>query len=50
MTRVDVESMFTNIPIDKTITNAVDNLFSNNVYQAKLSKSEFYHLLKTSNV
>ena len=46
MVSLDVESLFTNIPIDKTIKNAVDNLFSNNMYQEKLSKSDLYDLLK----
>ena len=39
MASLDVESLFTKIPLDKTIKNAVDDLFSNNVYQGKLSKS-----------
>ena len=46
MTSLDVESLFTNILIDKTIKNAVGNLFSNNKYQGKLSKSDLYYLLK----
>ena len=45
MASLDVESLFTNIPIDKTIKNAVDNLFLNNMYQGKLSKSDLYYLL-----
>ena len=46
MASLDVESLFTNIPIDETIKNAVDDLFSSNMYRGKLSKSEFYYLLK----
>ena len=46
MASLDVESLFTNIPVDGTIKNAVDDLFSNNIYQGKLSKSELYYLLK----
>ena len=46
MASLDVESLFTNIPIDETIKNAVDNLFSNNMYQGKLSKSDLYYHLK----
>ena len=46
MVSLDVESLFTNIPVDKTIKNAVDDLFSNNMYQEKLSKSNLYDLLK----
>ena len=40
------ESLFTNIPIDETIKIAVDDLFSNNMYQGRLSKSELSYLLK----
>ena len=46
MASLDVESLFTNIPVDETIKNAVDDLFASNMYQWKLSKSELYHLLK----
>jgi len=46
MASLDVESLFTNIPIDETIKNAVDDLFSSNMYQGKLSKSDLYYLLK----
>ena len=46
MARLDVESLFTNIPVDETIKNAVDDLFSSNMYRGKLSKSELYYLLK----
>ena len=46
MTSLDVESLLTNIPIDETIKNVVDDLFSSNMYRGKLSKSELYYLLK----
>ena len=46
MASLDVESLFTNIHVDETIKNAVDDLFSSNMYQGKLSKSELYYLLK----
>ena len=46
MASLDVESLFTNIPIDETIKNAVDDCFSSNMYRGKLSKSELYYLLK----
>ena len=46
MAILDVESLLTNIPIDETIKNAADDLFSNNMYQGKLSKSDLYYLLK----
>ena len=46
MASLDVESLFTNILVDKTIKNAIDEFFSSNMYQGKLSKSELYYLLK----
>ena len=46
MASLDVELLFTNIPIDETIKNAVEDLLSNNMYQERLSKSELYYLLK----
>ena len=46
MASLDVESLFTNIPVDETIKIAVDDLFSSNMYRGKLSKSELYYLLK----
>ena len=39
MVSLDVESLLTNIPIDETIKNALDDM-----YQKKLSKSELYYL------
>ena len=33
MANLGAESLFTNIPIDETIKNAVDDSFSNNMYQ-----------------
>ena len=46
MASLDVESLFTNILVNETIKNAVDDLFSSNMYQRRLSKSELYYLLK----
>ena len=46
MASLDVESLFTNILVNETIKNAVDDLFSSNMYQRKLSKSELYYFLK----
>ena len=46
MASLDVESLFTNIPVDESIKNAVDDLFSSNMYRGKLSKSDLYYLLK----
>ena len=46
MASLDVELLFTNIPVDETIKNANDDLFSCYMYRGKLSKSELYYLLK----
>ena len=46
MAYLDAESLFTNIPIDETIKNEADSLFSNNMYHVKHFKSELYYLLK----
>ena len=46
MARIDLEPLFTNFPINKTIKNTVDDLLSNNMYLGKLSKSELHYLLK----
>ena len=45
MASPDVESLFTNIPVDETIKKVADDLFSSNIYQGNLSKSELYYLL-----
>ena len=42
---LDFEYLFINIPIEKTIKAAVDNLFSSNMYQGKFSKSDLYCFL-----
>ena len=46
MTSLDVESLFTNIPLEETIKKWVNDLFSNNFYSGKLSRKDFYKLLK----
>ena len=46
MASLDVESLFTNIPLEETIKNCVNNLFSNNFYSGKLSRKDLYDLLK----
>ena len=46
MASLDVGSLFTNIPIDETIKNAVDDLFSSSMYRGKLSKNELDYLLR----
>ena len=46
MANVDVESLFTNIPLEETIKNCVNDLFSNNFYSGKLSRKDLHDLLK----
>ena len=46
MARHDVELLFTNIPLEETIKNCVNDLFSNNLYCGKLSRKDWYTLLK----
>ena len=46
MARLDVESLFTNIPLEETIKNCVNDLFSNNFYNGKLSRKDLYELPK----
>ena len=43
MASLDVESLFTNIPVDETIKVAVDDLFCSNMYRGKLSKNDIYY-------
>ena len=38
MASLDVESLFTNIPLEETIKDCVKDLFSNNFYSGKLSR------------
>ena len=48
MTSLNVESLFTNIPVEKTVKKeAVNDLFSSNIFRGKLSKSELCYLLKS---
>ena len=46
MASLDVESLFTNIPLEETVKNCVNDLFSNNFYTDKLSRKDLYDLLK----
>ena len=43
---LDVESLFTNIPLEETIKNCINDLLSNNFYSGKLSRKDLYDLLK----
>ena len=46
MASLDVESLFTKIPLEQTVKNCVNDLFSNNFYSGKLSRKNLYELLK----
>ena len=46
MASLNVESLFTNIPLKETVNNYVNDLFSNNFYSGKLSRKDLYELLK----
>ena len=46
MASLDFELLFTNISLEETIKNCVNDLFSNNFYSGKLSRKDLYDLLK----
>ena len=46
MASLDVDSSFTNIPLEETTKNCVNYLFSNNFSSGKLSRKDLYELLK----
>ena len=46
MASLDVESLSTNIPLEETVKNCVNYLYSNNFYSGKLSRKDLYELLK----
>ena len=46
MASLDVELLFTNIPLEETIKNCVNDLFSNDFYSGKLSRNDLYDWLK----
>ena len=48
MASLDIESLFTNIPLEETTKNCVNDLFSSNVYSGKLSRKDLYDLLKVA--
>ena len=50
MASLDVESLFTNIPLEETIKNCVNDLFSNNFYSGKLSRKDLHDLLKLATI
>jgi len=45
MASLDVESLFTNIPLKETIKNCVNDLFDNTQYQGTLRKNDLLSLL-----
>ena len=47
MASLDVESLFTNFPLEETIKNCVNDLFSNSFYSDKLSRKDLYELAAT---
>ena len=46
MASIDVESLFTNIPLKKAINNCVSDLHNKNLYNGKLNKSDLFKLLE----
>ena len=48
MASLDVESLFTNIPLKETINNCVNDLHNKNLYNGKLNKKELFQLLETA--
>ena len=46
MASLDVESLFTNIALEETIKNSINDLFSNNFHSGKLSSKDLYDFLK----
>ena len=48
MVSLDVESLFTNIPLNESINDCISDLHNKNLYNGKLSKRDVYKLLVTS--
>ena len=48
MASLDVESLFTNTPLNETINNCVIDLQNKNLYNGKLSKKDLFKLLETA--
>ena len=46
MASLDVESLFTNIPLKETINNVVSDLHNKSLYNGKPNKSDLFKLLK----
>ena len=48
MASLDIESLFTNIPLKETINKCVSDLENKNLYNRKLNKSDLFKLLETA--
>ena len=48
MARLDVESLFINIPLKETVNNCVSDLHNKNLYNGKLNKFNLSKLLETT--
>ena len=48
MASLDVESLFTNVLLNKIINNCVSDLRNKNLYNGKLSKRDLFKLLETA--
>ena len=48
MASLDVESLFTSIPLNEAINNCVSDLHNQNLYNGKLSKRDLFKLLETA--
>ena len=48
MASLDIESLFTNIPLNETINNYISDLHNNNFYNGKLGKRDLSKLLETA--
>ena len=46
MASLDVQLLITNTPLEIAFKNCVNDLFSNNFYSGKLSRKDFYELLR----
>ena len=48
MVSLDVESLFTNVPLKETINNCVNDLHNKTLYNGKLNKSDLFKLMETA--
>ena len=48
MDSLDVEYLFTNIPLNETINTCVSDLYNKNLHNGKLSKKDLFKLLETA--